>query len=46
MQTDRAQLDTALDAARRALRKWTSTALDARQTILMSIGNDLTRATD
>ena len=40
-QADRAQLDTALDAARSAQRKWTTTALEARQTILMSIGNEL-----
>jgi acyl-CoA reductase-like NAD-dependent aldehyde dehydrogenase len=40
-QADRAQLDTALDAAKSAQRKWISTALEARQTILMSIGNEL-----
>ena len=36
-----AQFDTALDAARGAQKKWTSTAHEARQTILMSIGNEL-----
>ena len=40
-QADRAQLDTALDAARSAQRKWATTGLEARQTILMSIGNEL-----
>ena len=40
-QADCAQLDTALNAARSALKKWTTTALDARQTILMGTGNEL-----
>ena len=40
-QADRAQLDTAFDAARSAQKKWTTSAYEARQTILMSIGNDL-----
>ena len=42
VQAHRAQLDTALDAAMSAQRKWTTTALEARQTILMNIGNELT----
>ena len=40
-QADRIHLDTALDAARSAQRKWTTTGLEARQTILMNIGNEL-----
>ena len=41
VQAHRAQFDTALNAARSAQKKWTSTAHEARQTILMSIGNEL-----
>ena len=41
MQAHRAQFDTALDAARSAQKKWTSTAHEARQTILMGTGNEL-----
>ena len=41
-QAGRAQLDTVLDAAMSTQRKWTTTALEARQTILMYIGNELT----
>ena len=40
-QADRIHLDTALDAARSAQRKWTTTVLEARQKILMSVGNEL-----
>ena len=40
-QANRAQLDTALDAASSAQRKWTTTALEACQTTLMSIGTEL-----
>ena len=40
-QADRVQLDAALDAAKSAQRKWTATGLEARQTILMNIGNEL-----
>ena len=40
-QADRTQLDMALDAAMSAQKKWTTTALEARQTILMNIGNEL-----
>ena len=35
------QFDTALDAARSAQKKWTSTGHKTRQTILMTIGNEL-----
>ena len=41
VQAHRAQFDTALDAARSVQKKWTSTAHEARQTILMSIDNEL-----
>ena len=40
VQAHRAQFDTALNAARSAQKKWTSTAHEARQTILMSVGNE------
>ena len=40
-QADSAQLDSALDAARTAQKKWAATGLEARQTILMNIGNEL-----
>ena len=40
-QADRVQLDAALDSAKSAQRKWTATGLEARQTILMNIGNEL-----
>jgi len=40
-QADKAQLDKALDAARDAQAKWAATGLEARQTILMNIGNEL-----
>jgi acyl-CoA reductase-like NAD-dependent aldehyde dehydrogenase len=35
------RLNTALDASRSVQGEWTTTALEARQTILMSIGNEL-----
>ena len=38
---DLAQLNIVLDAARSAQRKWTTNCLEARQTTLMSIGNEL-----
>ena len=40
-QADSAQLDRALDAAQTAQKKWAATGLEARQTILMNIGNEL-----
>ena len=40
-QADASQLDKALDAARQAQKKWAATGLEARQTILMNIGNEL-----
>ena len=40
-QASAAQLDDALDAARKAQRKWAVTGLEARQTALMKIGNAL-----
>ena len=40
-QAGRAQLDTALDTARRVQRKWITTGLEAHQTILMSIDKEL-----
>ena len=40
-QANSAQLDSALDAAQTAQKKWAITGLEARQTILMNIGNEL-----
>ena len=40
-QASTAQLDTAFDAARAAQKIWSRTGLEARQTILMQIGNAL-----
>ena len=40
-QADAAQLDAALDAANEAQTIWAATGLEARQTILMNIGNEL-----
>ena len=40
-QADAAQLDAALDAADKAQTIWAATGLEARQTILMNIGNEL-----
>ncbi|MGB0584844.1 MAG: aldehyde dehydrogenase family protein, partial [Candidatus Puniceispirillaceae bacterium] len=40
-QANSAQLDRALDAAQTAQKKWAATGLEARQTILMNIGNEL-----
>lgn len=40
-QASRDQLDSALDAAKTAQKKWATTGLEARQTILMNIGNEL-----
>jgi len=40
-QASRDQLDSALDAAKTAQKKWAATGLEARQTILMNIGNEL-----
>lgn len=40
-QADASQLDKALDAARQAQKEWAATGLEARQTILMNIGNEL-----
>jgi acyl-CoA reductase-like NAD-dependent aldehyde dehydrogenase len=40
-QANRRQLDNALDAATLAQKKWAKTGLEARQTILMNIGNEL-----
>ena len=40
-QADSAQLDRAFDAAQTAQKKWATIGLEARQTILMNIGNEL-----
>ena len=40
-QADAAQLEAALDAANQAQKIWAATGLEARQTILMNIGNEL-----
>ncbi|WP_423908062.1 aldehyde dehydrogenase family protein [Candidatus Spongiihabitans sp.] len=40
-QADKTQLETALDAARQAQRIWAATGLEARQTVLTNIGNEL-----
>lgn len=40
-QADEAQLNRALDAAASAQKIWAATGLEARQTILMNIGNEL-----
>ena len=40
-QASSTQLDKALDAARAAQKIWAATGLEARQTVLMSIGNEL-----
>ena len=40
-QADEAQLNRALDAAASAQKIWAATGLEARQTILTSIGNEL-----
>ena len=45
-QASTAQLDTALDAARAAQKIWSRTGLEARQTILMQIGNALMARAD
>lgn len=45
-QASTAQLDTAFDAARAAQKIWSRTGLEARQTILMQIGNALMARAD
>ena len=45
-QASTAQLDTAFDAARAAQKIWSRTGLEARQTILMQIGNALIARAD
>ena len=46
-QANRRQLDNTLDAAASAQKLWAKTGLEARQSILMNIGNELmARATD
>ena len=45
-QASTAQLDTAFDAARAAQKIWSRTGLEARQTILMQIGNSLMARAD
>ena len=45
-QASTAQLDTAFDAARAAQKIWSRTGLEARQTILMQIGNTLMARAD
>ena len=40
-QASRDQLDTALDAAATAQKKWAKTGIEARQTVLMNIGNEM-----
>ncbi len=40
-QASRDQLDTALDAAASAQKKWAKTGIEARQTVLMKIGNEM-----
>ena len=45
-QASTAQLDTAFDAARAAQKIWSHTGLEARQTILMQIGNALMARAD
>ena len=40
-QADSAQLNRAFDAAQTAQKKWATIGLEARQTILMNIGNEL-----
>ena len=40
-QASRTQLNKALDAARNAQKIWAATGLEARQTVLMNIGNEL-----
>ena len=40
-QASSTQLDKALDAARAAQKIWAATGLEARQTVLMNIGNEL-----
>ena len=40
-QASRDELDRALDSAKTAQKKWAATDLEARQTILMNIGNEL-----
>ena len=45
-QASTAQLDTAFDAARAAQKIWSRTGLEARQTILMQIGNVLMARAD
>ena len=45
-QADRVQLGTALDAAKSAQKIWAATGLEARQTALMEIGNELMARAD
>ena len=45
-QASTAQLDTAFDAARAAQKIWSRTGLEARQTVLMQIGNALMARAD
>ena len=40
-QANNSQLESAIDSAKTAQKKWNSTNLEARQTILMNIGNEL-----